>query len=408
MILAFRTLLLLVVVTVGCGSAPDYASAGQNGAAVANDARLGGDAKRTRFVADLSKKVDFRVFALADPYRVIVDLPDVNFQLPSGVGQESRGLVTAYRYGLFAPGKSRIVIDVSGPVLIDKSYALDAADGQPARLVIDLVPTDAKTFLAKSAEAPPPPARQSHAPAEQPPAQIAKKAKPVIVIDPGHGGIDPGATSPNGITEKSVVFEFARALKKTLDKDGRYEVHLTRTIDTVVPLRDRTAMARAKGASLFISVHADSLSSRSSRAVRGSAIYTLSERASDDEARALAAKENKADIIAGVDLPPDSDEVTNILIELAQRETNNLSAHLAHNLAGEMRRATSMHRKPIRSAGFAVLKAPDLPSVLLELGYLTNKEDEKLLTSDAWRIKVAASIKEAVDNYFAKQMARVP
>ena len=376
--------------------------------AVAKDARVAGDRERTRFIADLSKKVDVHVFALGNPYRVIVDAPDVNFQMPDGIGKEKRGLVTAYRYGLFAPGKARIVIDVSGPFLIDKAFVLEPRDDQPARLVVDLVPTDEKTFLAKLKESKPPQvASATPSPLAQAPARPAN-AKPVVVLDPGHGGVDPGTSSATGITEKEVVLTFARALKVKLEATGRYEVFLTRDDDTFLPLRARVEFAQKKGAGLFLSIHADYFPKQTDKAT-GATVYTLSEEASDEEAKALAAKENFSDALAGIELPSDSDEVlANILIDLAQRETQNRSVTFARSIVGELAAKGSLHTRKLRSAGFRVLKAPDIPSVLLELGFLSNPDDEKRLTSDAWRDKTADAVAESIDGYFAKRIARNP
>ncbi len=375
-------------------------------ATVAQDARVAGDRERTRFIADLSRKVDVHVFALASPYRVIVDAPDVNFQMPEGIGKERRGLITAYRYGLFAPGKSRIVIDVGGPFLIDKAFVLEPRDEQPARLVVDLVPTDEKTFQAKLKEAKPPePDNDAAMPLPQAPARAAD-AKPVIVLDPGHGGIDPGTSSASGVTEKEVVLAFAKALKAKLEATGHYEVYLTREDDTFLPLRERVEFAQKKGAGLFLSIHADYFPKQTDKAT-GATVYTLSEQASDEEAKELATKENFSDAIAGIALPSDSDEVVaNILIDLAQRETQNRSTVFARSIVGEL--AGNLHTRKLRSAGFRVLKAPDVPSVLLEIGFLSNPDDEKHLVSDAWRERMGASIVEAIDGYFAKRVARAP
>ena len=375
--------------------------------AVAKDARLAGDRERTRFIADLSKKVDVHVFALGNPYRVIVDAADVSFQMPPGLGKEQRGLVTAYRYGLFAPGKSRIVIDVSGPFLIDKSFVLEARDDQPARLVIDLVPTDEATFLAKLRDVKRASAESTVMPLPEPPSRPAD-AKPVIVLDPGHGGVDPGTSSKSGVTEKEVVLKFAKRLKEKLAATGRYEIHLTRDDDTFLPLKERVAIAQKKGAGLFLSIHADYFPTKIDDA-RGATIYTLSEQASDEEARALAAKENFSDAIAGVELPSDSDElVANILIDLAQRETQNRSVVFARSIVGELAGKNTLHTKRLRSAGFRVLKAPDVPSVLLELGFLSNADDEKQLTSAAWRDRMTDSVTAAINGYFEKRIARSP
>ena len=376
-------------------------------ATIANDARVAGDRERTRFIADLSRKVELRVFALGNPYRVIVDAPDVNFQMPDGIGKEQRGLVTAYRYGLFAPGKARIVIDVSGPFLIDKAFVLEPRDDQPARLVIDLVPTDEKTFQARLKEAKPPEEPSPAAlVAPQAPARPAD-AKPVVVLDPGHGGVDPG-TNPNGIPEKEVVLAFAKILKGKLAAKGTYEIHLTREDDTFVPLRERVEFAQKKAGNLFLSIHADYFPEKTDKAT-GATVYTLSEQASDEEARALAAKENFSDALAGVELPSDSDEVlANILIDLAQRETQNRSVVFARSIVGELAGKSALHTKKLRSAGFRVLKAPDIPSVLLELGFLSNPEDEKRLTSETWRDRMADAVAASIDAYFAKRLARNP
>ena len=398
--------LALIVSALALLPAPRAALAAQSGA-IAQDARLAGDRERTRFIADLSKKVDVNVFALGDPYRVIVDAADVSFQMPEGIGNETVGLVTAFRYGLFAQGKSRIVLDLSGPFLIDRTFVLAPRDDQPARLVIDLVPTDEETFLAKLKEqrSKIAEAEKVERPAVSPP---PNDAKPVVVLDPGHGGVDPGAKSAGGVQEKDVVLAFAKRLKTKLEATDRYQVFMTREDDTFLPLKERVSYAQKKGAGLFVSLHADYFPTEIDDA-RGATVFTLSEEATDDEARALAAKENFSDAIAGVELPKDSDEVvTNILIDLAQRETNNRSVVLARSIVGELAANGRLHTKQLRSAGFRVLKAPDVPSVLVELGFLSNEDDEKQLTSDTWRDRMAVSITAAIDNYFAKRIARAP
>ncbi len=374
---------------------------------VANSARVAGDHVRTRFIADLSKKVEIRAFALDDPYRVIIDLPDVSFQMPAGLDKEPRGLIKAYRYGLFAPGKSRIVIDVNGPFLIDKAFVLDARDSQPARLVVDLIATDRDKFL-KALSANPAPAQVTTVSVPAAEAPQLPSGKPIIVIDPGHGGVDPGTTSSSGVTEKDVVLAFAKVLKSKLEADGHYDVLLTREDDTFLPLRDRVTFAQKKGASLFLSIHADYFPQEIDKTT-GATIYTLSEQASDEEARALAAKENFSDALAGIELPSDSDEVlANILIDLAQRETQNRSTVFARSIVGELAARGNLHTHKIKSAGFRVLKAPDIPSVLLELGFLSNPDDEKLLTSEAWRERTADAVLKSIDIYFAKRLAQSP
>jgi len=402
---------------------------------VASAARLGGDLNRTRFVTDLSRAVGFSVYVLPDPFRVIIDMPEVNFQLPPGLGSRGHGLVSAYRYGLFANGKSRIVLDASQPVLIEKSFVLKPQDGQPARLVVDLVRTDHSTFMkihnlvdphanqgqreaaelsqaareaARLALLPLPianPRRGKVSPVAawrtpRVPAPKPKRRKPVIVIDPGHGGVDPGAVGRRGTSEKSVVLALGLMLRARLEATGRYKVHMTRSTDRFVKLHDRVSFARRHNADLFIALHADAIARRRDT-LRGATVYTLSERASDKEAAALAARENKADLIAGVNLASQNDEVTGILIELAQRATNKSSVALARTVVSKLGKATRLTRVPHRQAGFRVLKAPDIPSILLEIGYISHRRDEALLLSDGWRRKVSAALVSAIDAYFA-------
>lgn len=375
----------------------------------ATGARLGGDIQKTRFVLDVSQKVGFSVYVLENPYRVIIDLPEINFQLPGGIGQKGHGLVSAYRFGLFSVGRSRIVMDVKEPVLITKSFSIKAENGKPARLVLDIVKTDLATFKKANKKKPgekiaiggqATKQKSTPAPPEAKP-KSAKSKKPVIVIDPGHGGVDPGAIGQRGTSEKNVVLAFSKVLAQKLKKTGRFRVRLTRNRDKFIRLKDRVKYARSQGADLFIAIHADSVPAKYARKARGATIYTLSERASDKEAAALAAQENRADIIAGVDLGVENDVVKGILIDLAQRETKNLSVKFARKLVKDMKSVTRMHGRPLRSAGFRVLKAPDVPSVLIELGYMSNRADEKLLLNRSWRHKTATSVTKAVKTYFA-------
>jgi N-acetylmuramoyl-L-alanine amidase len=372
---------------------------------VVTEARLLGDESRTRFVADLSRGVDLSAFTLADPYRVVIDVPQLTFRLPAKAGETGRGLVKAFRFGLVMQGGSRIVLDVAGPVRVDKAFVLDPVEGQPARLVVDLVAIDRDTFLRNLAienqtrRAAAPPAR------EREPAAKSADPRPLVVIDPGHGGLDSGTVAPNGgETEKTIVLDFALKLRDRLEKTGKYRVALTRSDDHFVPLNDRVRFARSGQAALFISIHADALARRDPKG-HGATIYTLSETASDTEAARLADEENRADLIAGVDLTDEPGDVADILIDLAQRETKAYSMHFARALVGELKLSARLHEHPLKSAGFRVLKAPDVPSVLIELGYVTNPQDLKLLTSEAWRAKVADSMVQAIQTFFATRVA---
>jgi N-acetylmuramoyl-L-alanine amidase len=364
------------------------------------DVRLGGDAKETRFVMDLSEKVDIAAFTLANPYRVVVDLPQVTFKLPAKAGETGRGLIKAFRYGLVMQGGSRIVIDAKGPVRIEKSFVLPPADGQPARLVLDLVATDREAFL-RNAELEPKPARATPR-VKVPP--VSEDPRPLVVIDPGHGGIDNGTKAASGELEKTIVLDFAAILRDKLQQSGKYRVAMTRSDDTFIPLSERVRFARAQRAALFISIHADYLPKREGEA-QGATVYTLSENASDAEAARLAEDENKADVIAGVDLTAESNEVADILIDLAQRETKMFSMQFARDLITELKTATRMHKHPLKSAGFVVLKSPDVPSVLLELGYVSTKDDLKQLLSQSWRERTSAAAVKAIDAFFAPRMA---
>jgi N-acetylmuramoyl-L-alanine amidase len=387
---------------------------------VASEARLAGDGKQTRFVLDVDQPISVHAFALADPYRVVVDLPQVSFQLPPGIGGTGRGLIKAFRYGFVMPGGSRIVFDLAGPAKITNASVLQAANGQPARLVLELEEVDRTTFVQLLAPESRPELRPAIAdvkegtlavsttPAklEGPAAQTSPTdTRPVIVIDPGHGGPDNG-TQWDGASEKMIVLSFALSLRDRIEKNGKYRVVMTRTDDTFIPLDDRVKFARGQSASLFVSIHADALPRREGDA-QGATIYTLSDRASDAQAERLAEAENKADAIGGVNLTEEPTDVADILIDLAQRETRTFSNRFARLLMGEMKTVTRMHKHPLKSAGFRVLKAPDVPSVLVELGYVSNKDDLEHLQSDNWRSRTVGSVAHAIDMFFAKRLATV-
>ncbi len=369
----------------------------------ATDARLGGDDKVTRFVVDISQKVELRAFTLADPYRVVIDLPQISFQFPPRTGEKGRGLVKAFRYGLVMAGGSRIVLDVSGPVRVEKAFVLDAVGGQPARLVLDLAAIDRAAFMRAVAI-------DNRLPREsakkfEPPPRNTSDPRPIIVLDPGHGGIDTGTRAGStGVPEKTLVLEFALMLRDKLEKTGKYRVVMTRTDDTFVPLADRVRLARTRGAQLFVSIHCDALALGEGDA-EGATVYTVSDKASDAEAGRLAEAENRADVIAGVDLSSEPDDIADSLIDLAQRETKSFSTQFARDLIAELKGAARMHKNPLKSAGFKVLKAPDVPSVLVELGYVSSRQDLKQLVSDSWRGRAADAIVQAIHTFFTTRVA---
>jgi N-acetylmuramoyl-L-alanine amidase len=396
-------LAILVAGTILAADRP-MASPAPDSYPVATAVRLGGDQSDTRFVMDLSGKIDLHAFTLADPYRVVVDIPEVIFRLPAQAGENGRGLIKAFRFGLMMEGGSRIVLDVAKPVRVAKAFVMDPAHGDPARLVLDLVPTDRQSFLRNIALED----RLLTATTAEPPGPVPQPdngdGRPLVVLDPGHGGIDTGAVAPTGQMEKDIVLDFAKRLRARLEKSGKYRVLMTRTDDTYVSLDERVRMARKAGASLFVSIHADSLP-RNEGDAQGATVYTLSNKASDAQAALLADNQNRSDVIAGVDLKTEPNDVAGILIDLAQRETKVFSLQFAHDVVGDLRGVARLHKEPIKSAGFRVLTAPDVPSVLVELGYVSDREDLKSLMSDAWRDRTADSIAKAIDTYLSTHVA---
>ena len=374
------------------------------GAVSATRAELAGNEAATTFLLDLSSGVQAEVFTLADPYRVVIDLPDVMFRLPKGTGQDGKGLISAFRYGLLAEGKARIVLDARQPVLIAKAGMIPGKD-RAVRLSVELTATTPAAFGGgtggeRTAQAPQLKPEIYEERSEKP----KDRAKPVILVDPGHGGIDPGAMSADGLAEKTVVLAVAQKLKDRLSQGGRYDVYMTRTRDVFISLDERLKRSKTLAADLFISLHADSIV-QNADTVRGATVYTLSERASDEEARLMAEKENASDAIAGVATAKfeEHGQVRSILIDLLKRETANFSADFSNTLVKKMTKTVSLSREPHRSAAFKVLRQADTPSVLIELGYMSHAEDEKLLNSPAWQERVATSISTAVDAYFGKR-----
>jgi len=402
----------------------------------------------TRLVLQISRRLEHKVFFLAEPMRAVVDLPAVQWKIAGGEVAPS-GLVAGLRYGAFDAQTGRLVLDLAQPArLREARYDLPSGARAGQRLILDFERTTSESFAqgvqpwsvsgvlkamqanAPAAAAPPgaPPVQQAFAAAPRPvppgvqpvapppsvaaprppPATRQQAHRPTIVVDPGHGGVDPGAIGTSGTHEKDITLAMAREVRRLLEQTGRYRVQLTRDEDVFIRLRDRIAIARQHSADLFISIHADSMGNGNS-ATRGASIYTLSENASDAEAAGLAARENRADIIAGVDLTRENRDVTSILIDLAQRETMNHSIVFARQLVSEMGREVQLlPQNPHRFAGFAVLRAPDVPSVLIELGYLSNRDDEQLLNRPVHRTKVAGGIVRAIDGYFAANPVRRP
>jgi len=364
------------------------------------------------FDLSLSQLITARAFLVENPKRLIIDLPEMSFKAKTPHFTGSEALVTAFRYGLFSAGKSRIVMDLSAPVkIINMRVEPDSAADHGARLMLDLEKTDEAAFHAAVVEsekqsqalqiASTPSIRETLAPADVPEAKPAIDKRPLIMIDPGHGGPDSGATGESGVEEKDVVFSFASMLKARLEATGRYRVLMTRNQDVFVPLEERTRIARAANANLFLSVHADTLSD--TEAVSGATVYTVSEKASDAEAARIAAHENQADMAGGLSPAAQPSEVADILFDLTRRETRAYAHVFSKSLIAAWKSGPflSLNKNPQRSAGFVVLKAPDVPSVLLELGYLSSPKDEKDLISSEWRDRATGSVLRAIETFFA-------
>lgn len=381
------------------------------------DVRLGQHPDKTRLVLELSQAPSYRSYLVENPLRLVIELAGADWAFDPRVLPPGRGAIRNLRFARFDAASSRLVADLATPVQLMQPVLLTS--GSSFRLVIDLVPVNgtqvaASSVIPISAEDTAPVGAGPVLPAPKPvttpvPFQVASlgfpppakpvlpRAKPIIVIDPGHGGVDPGTIGDGGAYEKTITLAIAREVKRVLEATGRYRVVLTRDDDIFIPLRQRIQIARQAHGDVFISLHADS---HANDETRGASVYTLSENASDAEAEALAQRENKVDLIAGVDLSKESEVVTGILIDLAQRETMNLSARFAGILVDEMARSTLLLRNTHRFAGFAVLKAPDVASVLVELGYLSNDADEALLKTKAHRKKLAEAIRRTLDRYF--------
>lgn len=377
--------------------------------------RLVDNGKTTTFELTISRGLTAQVYTLANPYRVILDLPDLAFRLDPAAGQKGRGVVSAFRYGLFAEHKARVVIDTTGPVRIASAGMTRIPGSRALKLAIVLAPMDAAAFGAGTgatlASASPSDISRNSAPPEKADRKHKGNAKPVIVIDPGHGGIDPGAIGDNNVPEKSIVLAVALQLREALLKTHRYEVKMTRKDDVFVSLDNRLKYSADNDADLFISLHADSIEEKKlGDSVRGATIYTLSGKASDEQARIMAEKENASDLIAGVNSVDEGsgEDVKNILIDLLKRETSNFSADFSHVLTRKLGQSITMARIPQKSAAFKVLKQTHAPSVLVELGYMSNAAEEQEMMTVAWQSKVAQAIASAVNVYFKKRTVAKP
>ncbi|MBC7740423.1 MAG: N-acetylmuramoyl-L-alanine amidase, partial [Candidatus Saccharibacteria bacterium] len=349
-------------------------------------------------VLSLSQPVPWRVRVLDQPARLVMDFREVDWTGIGAVPLES-GAVTALRAGVFRPGWSRLVLDLSQPMVV-ASAEMRTSGG--ARVQVVLRPATQAEFAVKAA-APEPPGWALPKPAALQPVPPRGQGPLTVVLDPGHGGIDPGAER-DGNSEARLMLIFARGLKEVLLRDGGFKVVLTPEDDVFVPLETRISIAHQAGAQVFISLHADALAE--GEAV-GATVYTLSENASDAASATLAERHNRDDLLAGIDLSAQDDVVATVLMDMARTQTQPRTARLAEALVTEILNANlKMHRHPLQEASFSVLKSADIPSLLLELGFLSSASDLARLSDADWRLAMAQAIRDALKAWSADDAAR--
>lgn len=381
-----------------------------SGPVTADSAIVTSDATRTRLAIDLTGTAEFKVFRLTTPDRVVVDLTNVEFTVPPETGRNGAGLVRSFRFGAFVPGKSRVVVETTGPVKVEAARLLREGARGRHRLEVELVPSASVELTEGEVAAATESVRHlkqgDDGDQQSAPSSTARKI-PTIVIDPGHGGVDTGAEGASG-SEKEIVLAVARELNRELLATGHYRVVMTRTSDVFVSLERRLKLSQQHRAQLFISLHTDSLEKRElAGAIRGATIYTLSQGASDEQARRLADKENAVDLLAGAQLPSEraEDDVKTILYDLLARETDGLSLNFRQLMLKHMRNRIRLSREPQRAANFAVLRQAETPAVLIELGFISHAEEEKQMRSPEWQRQIAAAITAAITDYFSKRKA---
>jgi len=366
------------------------------------DARVTATPERARLIIDLSGPTEFAIVSLAGPDRIAIDVKSTGTRIAVPPDVAGGGIVARYSVELAEPGRVRTMLELSTPSQVQQAYSLDAVGDQPARLVVDLITDTPEHFAEKVA------ADLAASAANQgvPPEALSTAAgthgealavRPLVVIDPGHGGVDNGASAPNGVHEKNITLAFALDLQKILVESGRYDVALTREGDAYLTLNERVALARANKADLFISLHADSFQQAE---IRGASVYTRDEKATDVLDKVLAENENKSDIVAGFTMPTTEPAVVDILVDLMRREMRKSSYIAAQAIVRQLEPSVAMRRFPVRQADFFVLQAPDVPSVLVELGFLSNASDIANLQKSDWRERVVAALARGVADYF--------
>ncbi|MBN9307836.1 N-acetylmuramoyl-L-alanine amidase [Devosia sp.] len=366
------------------------------------DARVSATPERARLIIDLSGPTEFAIATLDKPDRIAIDVKAFDLKILAPADVAGKGIVSSYTVEMAEKGRARTTLTLDKPAQVQQAYILDAVADQPARLVVDIIPATAEEFsrkvaadlaasIANQGSAPATPSTDpgTHAPAAE--------TRPLVVIDPGHGGIDNGASAPNGVHEKDITLAFALQLQKVLIDSGRFDVALTREDDTYLTLNERVDLARQNKADLFISLHADSFQQAD---IRGASVYTRDENATDVLDKVLADGENRYDIVAGFAVPQATPAVMDILVDLMRRETRKSSYLAAEALIHQLEPSVTLRRFPVRQADFFVLQAPDVPSILVELGFLSNAADIANLQKSDWRDRVVDGLARGIADYF--------
>ena len=376
-----------------------------------------GTEETVRLVLDVSRAVDVKSFVLSAPYRFVIDLANTELDLKNNSNNGSPGFLKKVSFGTIDNNLSRLVVEADIPFAIENQFFVPESNGQGKRLVIDLLKSTEEAFrlvveqqneerqlAKKEAEQIQQALKQDANGNKTERAAKENQAQPVrkkrIVIDPGHGGKDGGSRTLKGVLEKDIVLSFSKKLAQNLRDTGEFDVIMTREDDVFLRLSERVRIAREYKTDLFVSIHADSFPN--DRRVRGTAIYTISEQASDAMAASIAEQQNKSDAIAGHEIINGPDEVVDILFDLTRRETSNLSILFARHFFNSMQTQIRFFKKPLQRASFTVLRVPDIPSVLIELGFLSNAQDAKLLSSDEWREESAVKMAKTIADYFEK------
>lgn len=388
--LALAVFLLVGLFQVGAALAADQA--GQSLTALTF--RMAGDDLRTRIVVMFDREPELTTRLFDNPHRLVIELPETRFGFDEK-SLEARGLVSNVRYGLAGKGRSRLILTLRGPFKVENLRVLKNESASGYRLVADMVATSDREFTAQLQGR-----SEITSSTERKAALSAQSAKIetrpfTVMIDPGHGGIDSGAESLSGIKEKDLTLAFGVELRDRLAQEKNIQVLMTRDEDTYLRLSERVRIARQHEADLFISIHADTINQQD---IRGATVYTISDKASDAVARAMAERENKSDNLGGT-APEEVPEVADILLDLTRRETHSFSLSFAEKVIAQLQGQVNLINNPHRFAGFQVLRAPDVPSVLIEIGYLSNAEDEKLISNPEWRKKLADRLALAIKSF---------